>query len=417
MGFRDKMLLTARACKPLLTKVIPLSVLKKMKKNMLERELAGIIARTKEEIDMTAHPFGVNLIGNVKGDFGLGQSTRLVARALEETGIPYSIYQYSHARDAKMNDTTFDHRISQELPYQINLVHINPPELEEAYLTLDKKLWEKHYNIAFWLWELEEFPDKFMKVVPLFQEIWTPAEFISQGIRKKTNIPVKTLPYCVDAPSDDACDREFFGLPEDKFLFLAMYDTNSVAERKNPKGIIRAFQEAFLPDNNKVGLVLKVNSAKPEDLEEIRAQFKEYDNIYLITSHMTKVEVNSLVKCVDVFVSLHRSEGYGLVLAEAMLLGTPTIATNWSANTEFADAESACLVGYELIPITEDIGPYEKGNHWADADLHQAAAYMEKLYEDPEFYQQISHQGMIRIHEVVAMERVAGIWKKALTDI
>ena len=84
-----------------------------------------------------------------------------------------------------------------------------------------------------------------------------------------------------------------------------------------------------------------------------------YTNVYLIEGTLNRDQVNSLTKCVDVVVSLHRAEGFGLVLAEAMLLGTPTIATNWSSNTEFMNKDVACMVDYKLITIERDIPPFK----------------------------------------------------------
>ena len=132
---------------------------------------------------------------------------------------------------------------------------------------------------------------------------------------------------------------------------------------------------------------------------------KGYENLYFVTENLKKTAVNSLLKCVDVFVSLHRAEGFGLGMAESMMVGTPSIATNWSANTEFMNPEVGCMVDYKLIALERDIEPYHKGSRWADADVDQAAAYMRKLYEEPEYYRSLSEKGYAYISEKLGLEK------------
>ena len=257
-----------------------------------------------------------------------------------------------------------------------------------TYFQLGKEKWDKHYNIAFWLWEMQEFPREWVPMISQLDEIWTPAEFVSNAVRKVTNKPVYTIPYSVEAPYDKNCDRAFFHLPEDKFLFLMLFDSNSITERKNPMGVIQAFRKAFPDEDDSVGLIVKIGNARNYEIEEIKSALNGY-NIYFVEGMLDKKVVNSLIRCADVYVSLHRAEGFGLVLAEAMLLKTATIATNYSANTEFQDNSSACLVDYTLVPVGKDIYPYKKEYMWAEPDINQASNYMRKLYTDSTFRNEI----------------------------
>ena len=133
------------------------------------------------------------------------------------------------------------------------------------------------------------------------------------------------------------------------------------------------------------------------------------DNIYYMCGHLNKTEVNSLIADVDVYVSLHRSEGFGLVMAEAMYVGTPVIATNWSGNTEFMNSDTACMVGYDMKELDKDYEPFKKGNLWADAHVDEAAQFMKKLYEDKEFYNKIAVNGQNYAKEHLAYKRSADI--------
>lgn len=403
--------------KPVLTKVIPIEFLRKRKQNYMKRYTARLKDERIEPFLPQKNERGVNLIGNIRLDSGLGQSCRLVAHEFEDCGLPFLVYEH-HVSDAlSMNDTTCDYLIRDSLKYNINLFHINAHEFTVSYMQLGKKVWDYHYNIAFWLWELEEFPEEWVGCIDVLDEIWTPAEFVSQAIRKRTDKPVITIPYHVEAPVDKTYDRNYFHLPEDKFLFLMMYDSGSMTERKNPIGVLNAFKKAFDRNEQRVGLVIKLNGKNQQDIENIRAYLDGYTNVYFMAQTLSKIEVNSLIAAMDVLVSMHRAEGFGLVMAEAMKNGVPCIATNWSANTEFMNQDVACMLDYELVELEREIGPYKKGSRWADPSVEQAAMYMRKLYEDKEFYDSLSVGGRNYIEERLGKERIVGLIRNRLREI
>ena len=416
MGFSKFALAAAERFRPVLLKIVPQSMLSSIKENLVRRNTNKLKNVKIVPYDRT-YPEGINLIGNIRAETGLGQSTRLVSDILEASGEAYVIHDFFVPPGPSMNDHTHDDKISEEFPYDINIFHVNASEFTVAFINMVKQVWDHRYNIAYWLWELEEFPEEWLGCIDLVDEIWTPADFITNTLKKYTDKPVMTLPYCVEAPTDEKFDREFFGLPDDVFLFLMMFDSGSIMERKNPDSVFAAYKEAFGTDNDKVGIVVKINEYSTEDIDYIHEALKGYANVYILSETLTKVQVNSLIKAVDVFVSLHRAEGFGLVLAEAMIAGTPTIATNWSANTEFACPEAACMVDYKMIEIEKDIPPYKKGYHWADADVTQAAGFMKRLYEDREFYESIAENAERYVAEKLNMERSTRIVKERVKDI
>ncbi len=326
--------------KPVLLKVFPHELLRRMKGRVIRQSHKKLLDVVLEPFDRTRFIDGINLIGNIKADTGLGQSCRLVAAELEYSRMPYSVYQYDQLGIMSSTDMQFAGKISSDLPFNINLIHINPHELGLAFQQLGQKVWDGHYNIGFWLWELEEFPEEWIPCFHCLDEIWTPSEFISRAVRKKTKLPVKTVPYHVETRLDQVYERSEFGLPEDMYLFLMMYDRTSMTERKNPEAVIQAYKKAFTRED-KAGLVIKINNCTDEEINALKKELEDYPHVYFISQVMDRSHVNSLIRCVDAVVSLHRAEGFGLVLAEAMMLGTPTIATNWSSNTEFMTRDTS----------------------------------------------------------------------------
>lgn len=416
-GISKLVLNVSETLKPVLIKLLPLSLLRKMKRSMIANSYRKLEKLNILPYENGRYEHGVNLIGNICAESGLGQSCRLVASALDKTGFPLSIYKYEQLGAEGQGDHSWENRLSKELPYDVNLIHINPHELGLAFIQQDASVWNYRYNIGYWLWELEEFPDEWIPCFQCLDEIWAPSEFICNAIRKKTTLPVRCMPYYVDVHIGTIYERKHFGIPEDKFLYLMMYDQSSCMERKNPIGVLNAFKMVFEKENENVGLVIKINNPTPESRKQIRSVLDGYTNVYLIEETLSRDEVNSLTKCVDVVVSLHRAEGFGLVLAEAMLLGTPTVATNWSSNTEFMNENVACMVDYELITIEKDMPPFKAGNRWADANLDQAAEYMKKLYEDKEYYEMIRKNAKEYAKEKLGMDQAAGRIRERLKEI
>jgi glycosyltransferase involved in cell wall biosynthesis len=379
-----------RRLKPVLIWIFPIEWLRKIKQKITKESIQRGIADAQWTFERRKNPDGINYIGFIQGEIGLGQSCRLIAAALDALPIDFTVFNFEQISAMRHNDHSWDHKITNKTPYNLNLFHLNPPELALAYITMNENTWKDKYNIAFWLWELEEFPEEWLPSLALVDEIWTPAHFVTDNFRKVTDKPVFTIPYPVSAPTSDEFDRAYFGLPHNSFLFLTMYDCNSTIERKNPLGSIEAFKKAFDKDDSSVGLVIKVNNPQPKDIERIKEIIEGYNNVILIAKTISKVEVNSLIRCCDVYVSLHRAEGYGLPMAEAMVLGRVVIGTNWSANTEFMNQSNSCLVDYSIVELQEDYVMYKKGSHWAQPDVDQASAYMHRLVVDRPYYSELA---------------------------
>lgn len=403
--------------KPILIKIFPKELLSKMKRKYMNHDIDKLLKYDKKAFDSMKYPGGMNLIANIKADTGLGESSRIVASDLQNAEIPFTIYNFALPGQNSGTNEKFEYKISNTLPYAINMIHINPNEMATSLKEIGFEILDYHYNIGFWSWELEDFPLEWKGCIDILDEVWTPSEFASNSIRKLTDKKVRTLSHFVFAEVDEKYDRAYFGLPEDKFLFLIVYNSGSVAERKNPQAAINAYKKAFENDNAKVGLVIKVSNASEKELQELQEELRNVKNVFFIVDNLRKDEVNSLIKNVDVYVSLHRAEGFGLVLAEAMQLGTAVIATAWSGNMEFMNEDVACLVAYKLIPVTTEQGGFSQKSVWADADVGQAAEYMKKLWKNPEYYSSLCENAKTYIENRINAKKMSELVRNYYEEI
>jgi glycosyltransferase involved in cell wall biosynthesis len=230
---------------------------------------------------------------------------------------------------------------------------------------------------------------------------------------------VVKIPPCISPIYDQQLKRSDYDLPDGRFLFLCAYDVLSIQARKNPAGAVDAFKRAFPKNDSAVGLVIKVNNAaeNPREIKQLRSYISGYSNCYVIEDIYSKPRFNSLLNVVDAFVSLHRSEGFGLIPAEAMSFGKPVIMTRWSGNLDFMTPNNSCGVEYKLVPISGQSGPYMPGQFWADPDIDHAAFFMQKLVGDSRYYAEISKQAQKTIWDDFSPHRIGQLIKKRMTSI
>lgn len=333
---------------------------------------------------------GANLVGHPYGALGMGEHIRKSAQAFAAADVPFVIvntFRQVGAHGDKFPEFPFISRITTENPHPVSVFHLNADEMPLASAHLGEAFFAGRYNIGYWAWELARFPDAWCSAFRFFDEIWAPSRFIQQAVADKAPCPVVYMPLAVEFASAASLPRAHFALPEDKFLFLFYFDFTSFVTRKNPFGPLAAFRMAFGAGRHAdVALVIKANGMeqRPEAYREFLAAIGDQGgSVILIDRVMTDHEVRSLVANCDCFVSLHRSEGFGRGLAEAMYCGKPVIATGYSGNMDFTHEDNALLVDYTLIPVRAGEYPHPEGQIWADPDVEQAADYMRRLVADP----------------------------------
>ena len=307
--------------------------------------------------------------------------------------------------------------MSEANPHPVNVLHINADQLPVAYEHFGPGFFANRYNIGVWHWELPEFPDIWSDSLELVDEIWAPTRFIRDSLSAVSPVPVVHMPHAVTIDPSASADRTHFGLPVDAFLFLMMFDMHSFQARKNPEAAVEAFQRALQDDPSRdMGLVIKVMNAatSPRDLNRLRDLAEKSPKIHLLETHLSRRDAYRLQASCDAFVSLHRSEGFGLGLAESMAIGKPALATAWSGNMDFMTTENSALVGYELAPIAIDHGPYAKGQLWAEADVNEAARWMNRLATDSVLCRRLGVEARRTIETQHAPTRVATLQKRRL---
>lgn len=329
-------------------------------------------------------PFGVNLIGYARGQFGIGEDVRMAALACEAAHIPFSIYNIEPGSDVAQNDTSADHHISNQLPYAINLFCTTGIETARLAASDGRHLFANRYCIGYWPWELPAWPEEWSHAYKLVDEVWASSTHTRDAYETNSPKPVKLMPMAVETGPVSSLQRADFGLPENTFLFVFAFDFLSSMQRKNPQACVEAFLRAFPSSDDSVGLVVKV--MRPADdnpqWQELLKIAREDGRIYIVDKTLDRADVMALFKSCDCFVSLHRAEGFGRGLAEAMLLSIPVIATGWSGNADFCTPDTAAMVDFELVPLEPGAYPFGEGQLWAEPSVEHAATQMRRVKND-----------------------------------
>jgi glycosyltransferase involved in cell wall biosynthesis len=344
--------------------------------------------------------FGINVIGHVSGNLGLGVLARHVVGLLLSRGLPVRILDV----DPKLGRGGQDRRFEEltvasvdDLPYSVTLL-IFPPNSTVDFLrdrrNRDLLFRPDGLNAVLINWEQRVVPPEWASVLGGLDVIVAPSGFTREVFQEAIpDVPVISTKVPLLLPESVRHDRPSFGMHPDRVWFGSSFEPHSDPARKNPLAVLEAFRRA-LPDRHDVGLMFKVNNATVNGrihpaVEELRARARRDGRIVLFEQALDYRTVLSLYASLDVFVSLHRSEGIGLGLMEAMALGKPVVATGWSGNMSFMDRSNACLVSYDLVPVHSDTDVYREdvlGPHamWADPGLTNAAEWMRTLVERPD---------------------------------
>ncbi len=330
---------------------------------------------------------GMNIVGFLTADLGVGESARCMVRAADAASIPSCLVPLKLNCRNRFGDTTYLGRLQDANPHGVNVIHVDPPVARDIDHHHGAAFRRDKFNIGYFAWELPEFPDSWLSALDYFDEIWCPSNFVNESIALKSPFPVITMGHAIDfeRPREDRASlRARLGLPADPFLFLCLFDLNSYSARKNPRAAVEAFRMSGLA-GRAAALVIKVQNAAANaaDFAAISKAVQDLPGTVLISETLSRADIYALESACDCFVSLHRSEGFGLAVAESMYLGKPVIATGWSATSEYLSHENGLPVRFSLVELAKNHGPYAKGSTWAEPDIAHASELMRRVVSDP----------------------------------
>ncbi len=326
---------------------------------------------------------GLNVIGHFCYPSGLRVSAEALVEGLHQVGVKTAL------RDIRTDRSDDPRHVNYKglEQFETTLIHTQPqPFFDQVFDRADlAPSLPRPYRIAYWYWEFDSVPESWAIQASNVDEVWAATEFVARGLRDLLPIPVRTLFPGVRLAEFKRRDKTWFGLRNTEFTFLFTFHMMSIMERKNPLGLIRAFRSAFEPDQD-VRLVLKTSfgDRHPAQIDELRAAAAGH-NITIIDAVYSPDEVLSLMDACDAYVSLHRSEGLGLTIAEAMLMGKPVIATNYSGNVDFMNEANSLPVPFELVKLGRPIPPYDAEAVWAEPSTIEAADLMRRVFSDQDW--------------------------------
>jgi glycosyltransferase involved in cell wall biosynthesis len=359
------------------------------------------------------------LIGHPFAPIGMGEHVRCSFRAFRSVARKPALIDLYGMSDAAASGTLDLVPFASTELGSINVFHINADEVELAFATLGDRIPKDAYNIVYPAWELASFPDPWIAILERFDEAWAPSAFIADALREKLSKPVVEMPLATEVLLESFLSRRYFGIAEDAYVFLFFYDFRSYASRKNPRAVLDAFRRtvAARPYCN-ARLVIKTHGG---DDASSRALLEEYadiaSRIAIIERTMTDNEVKNLVRCADAFVSLHRSEGYGRGMAEAMYLGKPVVATGYSGNMTFMTASNSHPIGYSLVPLEPESYPFWQDQVWAEPDIAAAADKLIALIDDPEAGRALGRKASIDIRRELSYRATGTRFVRRIDEI
>lgn len=327
---------------------------------------------------------GIDIIGFPKGQLGIGEQTRSLARVAMAAGYKINLIDLYHPTDRiKNDDMEFQSLIGDTFKFPIRIYSITQNLAAALIYRNGINFYDSTHNIFHFAWEFSQRPTELDSILRFADEIWGISTFTSSSFQNPFGIPVKTMPNSILPLSFVRRTRDYFGLPSDKFLFSCAFDFNSYLTRKNPMAVLEAFLKAF-GDDPKVGLVIKTSYSEKGNPHwaSMMQQIQAHKNIHIIDTVLSKEDIYALYDSCNAYISLHRSEGFGLGIAENMLLEKPVICTGYSGNMDFCSPETSFIVDFSLVKVPDGDYPFSKDCLWAEPAIDSAVKQMRYVIEN-----------------------------------
>lgn len=358
---------------------------------------------------------GMNVVGYLSSKRGVGEAARQMLSALGTAGVAAGTID--SPTDPAEIYAALEGLPDEQHPYDFNLICVNADMLPVVATALGPRFFEARHSVGFWFWEVSHFPEAWRKSFDYVDEVWVASEHVAESLRRLSPKPVSTMRLPVVPGTPDEVSRAELGLPEG-FCFLFVFDYRSVFRRKNPLGLVEAFCRAFEPGSGP-SLVIKsiCGDEFPAERQALADAVAGRPEIHLIEDTVSIGAKNAMIAGCDCYVSLHRSEGFGLTMAEAMYFGRPVIATAYSGNLDFMSEENSFLVPHTMVEIGPGANPYPADKEWAEPDLDRAAELMRQVYENPEPAVQRGRRGASDIRRTHSPEAAGEAIKRSMEQI
>jgi glycosyltransferase involved in cell wall biosynthesis len=360
----------------------------------------------------------VTVVGYLRTASGVGEVGRQTLRSLLAGGVAAEGCDVALNVFAARDDRSCAELLVDMSSAPVQIFNINADQLPQVVAHMVPRLRPGAVRINIPFWELSRYPDSWLPGLMEMDEIWAPSRFIAQALESRLGKKVMYMPVALELTPPAPMPRARFNLPEGRFLFFFAFDFLSFIERKNPHAAIAAFREAF-PQRGQAGLVLKcMNGAMaPEKLARFRGLLADDPDIFLIDDTLSRSDTLALIASTDAIISLHRSEGLGLLIGEAMLLGKPVIATDYSASQDLLSEATGYPVKFRLVPVRDGEYPFAEGQIWAEPDIAHAAALMRALCRDPNQAAPLVRRARDHMREQFSYENVGRLQARRLADI
>jgi glycosyltransferase involved in cell wall biosynthesis len=364
----------------------------------------------------------VCLIGHPFSPIGRGEDVRSIYSALREVNIsPIVIDVFSHQEPepSKLHQE-IKRSLSKDFG-KINIFIINGDEVSAVLKRLNLDTLPAGLNIAYPAWELSNYPDEWSNLLNKFDEVWAQSKFTFNALSKSISRPVRHIPLPSESRLETFLSRQYFKIPEESFAFLFSFDFRSYISRKNPFSIINSFKKLINEKTENFPMLIVKVHGKAQS-QKIKQQFQDAigdlgNNVILIDTSLTDVEMRNLIRVCDCYVSLHRSEGFGRGMAEAMSMGRPVIATGYSGNLDFMDNSNSLLVDCEMVAVGDREYPHGEGQEWASPDEMQAFNYMKNILTCQQIYEGLSMRSRVSIRKTVGYKSVGLKMKNAFKEL
>ena len=363
---------------------------------------------------------GALFIGYAEGNLGLGQALRNNLRAAQAVALPFGIYPFRIGITKRLLHPFMPERYDTVHAYDVNIILVATEQMPNVLRSVDARLLTNTHNVLQTFWELAKAPEAWRPILRSVDEIWAPSTFVANAFRPIFSGPINLVPPAVNVGEAPAYERDHFGMVPNRFYFMFSFDYHSSPYRKNPIGALQAFQRAFHKNDGNVGLIIKSIgnlNRYAEMTAELRQAAATNSQIILIERNISRAEILGLICASDAYISLHRSEGFGMGMAEAMNFGRIVIATDYSGSTDFLTQQTGFPIKFSVRPVAVHEYPWSDKQFWAEPDISSAAAAMQMILKFPHIARERADAGQKFVQQKYGIIAVGEIMKTRICHL